>query len=206
MTHASLPMGWVQRQRARCKTFCSGPPGWAELSRADPTEQRTFLLEVVSRCVVAAEVIKLTIRADALRARLGLPEDTWENLERPTEMTFELPVAFKRRGVETRLIIADGNGVSRSPDPKLLTLVSQAQQWFAELAADGGGSVQTLAKRHNTDRGDVSRILPLAWLAPDIVEAILDGRQPTELTAARLKRMKELPVSWPQQRQKLGFL
>ena len=52
---------------------------------------------------------------------------------------------------------------------------------------------------------DISRVLPLAFLAPDIVEAILDGRQPPELTAARLKRMRNLPLDWQQQRRYLGF-
>ena len=42
-------------------------------------------------------------------------------------------------------------------------------------------------------------------LAPDIVEAIFDGRQPVELTVARLKRVRDLPVSWTEQRQVLGF-
>jgi DNA invertase Pin-like site-specific DNA recombinase len=177
-----------------------------QLSEVDPVQQRAFLLELVSRSVLAAELIKVTLRADALRARLGLPEDTRETAERRTEMTFEIPVAFKRRGVETRLIIAGGSGASRSPDPRLLTLLAQAHQWFAELHSGSGGSVRTLAMRHNADPGDVSRILPLALLAPDIVEAILDGRQPTELTAARLKRVRELPLSWAKQRRKLGFL
>ena len=47
--------------------------------------------------------------------------------------------------------------------------------------------------------------LPLALLAPDIIEAILDGRQPTELTAVRLKRLRQLPLDWLQQRRHLGF-
>jgi hypothetical protein len=46
--------------------------------------------------------------------------------------------------------------------------------------------------------------LPLAFLAPDIVEAILQGRQPVELTALRLKRTR-LPLSWVEQRRLLGF-
>ncbi len=49
------------------------------------------------------------------------------------------------------------------------------------------------------------RILPLGLLAPDIIEAILAGRQPIELTAKRLKRIRDLPVSWAEQRQLLGF-
>jgi hypothetical protein len=65
--------------------------------------------------------------------------------------------------------------------------------------------VHDLARCEGADPGDVSRILPLAFLAPDIVEAVLDGRQPIELTAARLKRMRDLPLEWAQQRQRLGF-
>jgi hypothetical protein len=55
------------------------------------------------------------------------------------------------------------------------------------------------------DKGEVSRVLPLAFLAPDIAEAILDGRQPPELTASRLKRLRNLPLNWEQQRRYLGF-
>ncbi len=54
------------------------------------------------------------------------------------------------------------------------------------------------------EQGDVSRCLPLAYLAPDIVETILQGRQPVELTVLRLKRTR-LPPSWVEQRCLLGF-
>ncbi len=66
-------------------------------------------------------------------------------------------------------------------------------------------SVRDLAERQGVNQGDVSRILPLGLLAPDIVEAILAGHQPIELTASRLKRIRDLPVSWPEQRRVLGF-
>jgi len=55
------------------------------------------------------------------------------------------------------------------------------------------------------DEGDVSRFLPLAFLAPDIVEAILRGEQPVSLTAEKLKRLRNLPKSWEEQRELLGF-
>ncbi len=66
-------------------------------------------------------------------------------------------------------------------------------------------SVTDLASRHGVNKGDVSRILPLAYLAPDIVKAILDGGQPVELTASRLKRLRHLPECWTEQRAMLGF-
>jgi len=53
-------------------------------------------------------------------------------------------------------------------------------------------------------QADVSRVLPLAFLRPNIVEAIFEGRQPVELTAARLKRIR-LPHDWAAQREILGF-
>jgi hypothetical protein len=84
-----------------------------------------------------------------------------------------------------------------APDPKLVKPLGQAQQWHAELRFERELSLNALAERHGVDSGDISRILPFAFLAPDVSEAILEGRQPTELTAARLNRMNRLPLSWP---------
>ncbi len=67
-------------------------------------------------------------------------------------------------------------------------------------------SVQAIAAQEALDGSDVSRILPLAFLAPDIVEAILQGRQSPELTARTLMRRHPLPADWLAQRQRLGFL
>jgi hypothetical protein len=52
---------------------------------------------------------------------------------------------------------------------------------------------------------EVSCILPLAFLAPDIVQAILSGTQPVSLSAERLKRFASLPIDWADQRRLLGF-
>lgn len=49
------------------------------------------------------------------------------------------------------------------------------------------------------------RLIRLAFLAPDIVAAIVEGRQPTDLTATRLSRWKNLPLGWAEQRRDLGF-
>jgi hypothetical protein len=45
----------------------------------------------------------------------------------------------------------------------------------------------------------------MSWLAPDIITAILDGRQPVQLTARHLIRYADIPMEWQQQRQFLGF-
>ena len=67
-----------------------------------------------------------------------------------------------------------------------------------------GLSLSAIARRAGANVGDVSRSLQLAFLAPDLVEAILDGTQPVALTAERLKRAGELPLLWDEQRAMLG--
>ena len=66
-------------------------------------------------------------------------------------------------------------------------------------------SARELSRRDKVDPGDVGKALGLAFLAPDIVEAILDGRHPVELTATRLRRLTDLPACWAEQRRLLGF-
>jgi hypothetical protein len=104
-----------------------------------------------------------------------------------------------------KLVIDEDRTSPSVPDHRLTALVAQARSWFAELESCAVRSVHDLASRHRIDRGDVSRILPLAFLAPDIVQAILDGHQPVDLTTARLKRLRDLPASWTRQRRLLGF-
>ena len=115
------------------------------------------------------------------------------------------PVTFKRRGVETKIVIAGEENAASTPDPALINAVTSAHRWFAALKTGEARSVKELAERVGVDKGDVSRILPLAFLAPDIVKAILDGRHPVDLIAYRLKRIHTLPYNWQAQRDLLGF-
>ncbi len=104
-----------------------------------------------------------------------------------------------------KLVIIDERERPPAPDPHLIAAVAKGRHWFAQIRDGDAQSVRDLAERHGVNQGDVSRILPLGLLAPDIVEAILAGRQPIELTAKWLKRTRDLPVSWAEQRRILGF-
>ena len=104
-----------------------------------------------------------------------------------------------------KLVITDERERPPAPDPHLIAAVAQGRTWLAQIRRGEVQSVRDLAERHGVNQGDVSRILPLGLLAPDIVEAILAGRQPIELTAKQLKRIRDLPVSWAEQRRVLGF-
>jgi hypothetical protein len=64
-------------------------------------------------------------------------------------------------------------------------------------------SLTDVASAEGTELSEVSRLLPLAFLSPKIVDRILAGTQPVNLTAQTLSRIADLPVSWPQQEQRL---
>ncbi len=114
-------------------------------------------------------------------------------------------IALRRRGVEAKLVIADSGKTQGQTDPQLCRLVARARLCFDQLASGEIPSVRIMAEHNGSHESDISRTLPLAFLAPDIVEAILDGRQPVELTAESLKRLRTLPTDWDAQSRLLGF-
>ncbi len=176
---------------------------------AGPADQRAALLDVVERIETGRDRVTMTLQAQSLRTMLsqGDLDAAGNKAAAPVEneLRLELPVKFKRCGVETKLVITDERERPPPPNPHLIKAVAQGRHWFAQVRGGGVQSVRDLADRVGINQGDVSRILPLGLLAPDIVEAILSGRQPVELTARRLKRTRDLPMSWAEQRQVLGF-
>jgi len=179
------------------------------ITESGPAEQRRVLLEILENIIVTRDCLGVGLRTDTLRSMIGegAPKQSDRKRAEQPEHTFalDLPVKLKRRGVEMKLIIADERERPPAPDPHLIAAVAQGRHWFSEIRGGDVRSVRDLAERHGVNQGDVSRILPLGLLAPDIVEAILAGRQPIELTAKRLKRIRDLPLSWAEQRQLLGF-
>jgi hypothetical protein len=62
-------------------------------------------------------------------------------------------------------------------------VIVRGRCWFEQLAAGGAASFKAIADRAGVSPRYVSRLLPLAFLAPDIIETILQGRQPADLSA-----------------------
>ena len=65
--------------------------------------------------------------------------------------------------------------------------------------------LKTKASAEGVTRRYVARLIPLAFLAPDIVEKILSGAQPVDLTTDELTKRIHLPLDWAEQRGALGF-
>ncbi len=87
----------------------------------------------------------------------------------------------------------------------MIDLLAKGHAWALTLFGGKAASVHDLARRLGVDRTLLNRALPLASLAPDIIEAILAGQPPSELTVTRLKRLDPVPIRWAAQRKALGF-
>lgn len=86
-----------------------------------------------------------------------------------------------------------------------MTGIVKPHQWFTMIKSGEITSINELANRTGLSAADISRHLPLAFLSPYIVEHILAGRQPADLTAQKLKRLPHLAINWNEQADRLGF-
>jgi len=117
---------------------------------------------------------------------------------------FLIPIELKRRGVEAKLVMQARSGSPTPRDAKLVSLLADAQRWIDDLGQGRAVSLRHLARQYKRNVGEVSRTLPIAFLAPDIVAAILHGRQAIELTPRQLLRIGTMPHRWADQRRRLG--
>lgn len=104
-----------------------------------------------------------------------------------------------RCGKQMRLVINETDTLSE-PDPRLIGEILRARRWFEALSSGTAPTIAALAKAEGVSASYVSLKISLAFLAPDIVEAIIDGNQPVSLTPERLKKACPLPASWEEQR------
>ena len=125
--------------------------------------------------------------------------------EHTDTVTVHIPMSFRRRGGRKVVIAPDGVAALVPPrahvDNTMIKAIARAFRWRKLLETGAFCSVAELAAAEAINKSYVSRVLRLTLLAPEIVEAILDGRQPTEMTLAAL--MGPFPVEW--QRQKATF-
>jgi hypothetical protein len=112
---------------------------------------------------------------------------------------------IQRCGGEMRIIIRPDlpGDLPTTLIPSLLKAVARGRQWYELVLAGEVWGRRSIAQRVDFDERHVAQILESAFLAPDIVTAILDGRQPSRLTARKITR--HLPLSWVEQRRQLGF-
>jgi hypothetical protein len=120
-------------------------------------------------------------------------------------VTVTEPVALRRAGREMALLVGSTIAADRS-DPSLVRLIAKAWALREALVSSTAPSLTAVAAERGFSQSYATRLVRLAWLAPDIVDAILGGCQPANLTASRLMQDTRIPIDWQDQRRMLGFV
>ena len=183
---------------------------WDELF---PAEQARIIQLIIEQITVYPNKIIIKFRPPGmisvlheLLPDLNIDPSVSPEIHEPMEMT--IPIDFKKS--KNRKIITTPNGqdltqsVAPQHDTSLVKAIVRAYKWEDMLEEGAAKSITDIARKENMDRGYVSSVMRLTALAPDIITAILNGRQPQALQLSAVIRTS-LPYCWEEQREMLGF-
>ncbi len=171
---------------------------WAEMGGV---QQHVLIRQILQKVTLMATTVEMSLGLESLALVLSQqePEDSL------TQETFTLSVPVRIQpvaGGATYILGPANQSPARLPDENLLQAVAKAHYWNHLLVTGQVASQNELIASHNLDPRHFRRMLPLAWLAPDVVRAILTGRQPEGLALAKLYEAH--PWDWSRQCQSLG--
>ena len=155
---------------------------------------RELVRGLIEQVRVSPRGLEIRMSVALLATTLGIESQA----EDGTSITFDIPARLTRTGRSVRLVYSDGRvSPERKPDPTLLRLLVKSRRWWGELAR-GEVDIKTLAMTEGVTPSYMTRIVRLAFLAPDTVEAILTGRQPATIDGKRLAE-GEIAIDWKMQ-------
>lgn len=170
------------------------------------------------KVIVMTLVCRVEIRPDRIKIEIShaglarLLTTTFTELKQQLDqidsseciITLTAQAELKRVGREMKLLVDDD--ANRTPDMGLLRIIARAHDIQTRLAQDTTLTVHDVARDERVTAAYIYILLRLRWLATDITTAIVNGRQPLQLTAKKLMRLTaHLPADWTQQRALLGF-
>ncbi len=176
------------------------------ISNATLVDQRSLLQQLITRIDLHREEILFKINQIGLLRLIGatgkrLPEEHLAS----GSILLCLPFTVRRRGAEAKIVLGGNNHKPGVVDMALVGLIAKAHRWLDLVTTGSVSTLEGLAKAEYADPTDVSRILPLAFLAPDFVQTIVEGRHSIRLTLMRLKRLSHLPHDWTEQHKALDM-
>jgi site-specific DNA recombinase len=196
-----VPAGEIER------TVLGGIMSWLrDNADAASASANDIVAEINRRAALADDLVMATIadqRAVLLELDLKVQlreESITLSFGTSASSQIAIPARLVRRGSDVRLALPPGDETYADPDLVLLRLIAHARA--AQLMVESGvphPSVAHYGKRH------AWQLPRIAWLAPDILSAIVEGRQPPQLTGRMLLRSTNIPLDWASQRRVFGF-
>jgi len=157
------------------------------------TRQHAFVTALIERIDVEANRIDIHLRPTRLSTLLDIPARPLPSATDEAQI-LSVPIKLRRSGREITMLIDGAEPFATAkPDARLIKLLIRACRFGITLVDGDGVSFAELAKREGVSRSYFTRLVRLSYLAPDIIQAILDGRQPRDLTADKLLAHSRLP-------------
>lgn len=168
---------------------------YQELIHKNTKERYEFIHQLIKKVSVLADCVEMKIDPQALL----------EDITHPIEpITLTAQAKIERCSMAMRLLV--GNKViNQQPDTNLIQTIRNGQDWLGRLTSGQVKSIGELASELGMTNTAVTNMIHRAFLAPDIIRAIMNGTQPINVTGDFLKRNIPLPLDWDDQRILLGF-
>jgi site-specific DNA recombinase len=132
---------------------------------------------VLNKVTLGTGRMRIQISRGGLMAKLGVTTGSLDS--RKEIWAFEIPYMLRNRGRQLKIL---PEGVARAkdaePDPTLLKLLRRAHAWPQQLETGPPETTSNLAAANSVNASYFTRVVRIAYLAPDIIEAIIEGRQP----------------------------
>ncbi len=181
------------------------PPLRKEWKGMPPGEQVRRLRETVQRVDLGANGVEMVLSKSDLDSRVC--QVNQQNvrgeriLEKGDNLILKIPVRLRTRGGEKIIEVPGGGNPHREGklDQALIRAVARAYIWREALEKGEVSSLSELARREGCTDDYIRKILKIAFLAPDIADAILAGKQPGGLALSHILGL-DLPLSWKDQR------
>jgi len=171
-----------------------------------PTDKIQSLLQSTAQRVVAYnDRIEIQINKSLLRQiALGISDEQTSPSDNPNDLvTIEATAELKRCGGEVRLVVPlDSPGARPHEVRSLIRAISRAHEWVDRILQGEVVNQRSIAKETGLNERYISRVIPLAFLAPDLTEAILEGKQAAYLSLDTC--LGNIPGDWSQQRIQLS--
>lgn len=173
----------------------------ADRSKSDSVASHLEIINpLLRRVTIAQDEVVIEIKPGGLTDILLDQKASSREEKDSAPISIEVPVRLRRRGVEAKLVVLNQQQAPLGPDANLVKALARAQEWWGRIVRGEVGGIGDIARTEGFNRAYVTRFLCLAFLAPQINQAIQEGRQPTELTAKKLIRSAlKIPLLWANQ-------
>ena len=154
--------------------------------------------------VLEEKVLRIRLSRPRVREALGLAgHDGDERLDEPIEL--QMPMGLHHTAHALRLVVPSGGSTDEvaKHNPSLIRFVARGRRWYRQITSGEMPSITAIANAENVTERYVARVLKGSLLAPDLVQRILEGRQPVTLTVRQLRDGS--PSDWIEQQRFFGF-